>query len=363
MKWIQDSLTFFKTEKIYTLLSILILAGFLYYWISPKTSEIEPKPSQAVEDFMDREKKLGEKVEKAGSLKAFLKEKPQHKAAFTFVSFMIGGAFCLGALIDFLWIFYPRMRQKIHAHAPPAKTTWKPSMLYKVVLLFIAASMLLSFVFGFLRAVGALPISENFYLLFHTTLVDILCFVFMRQVVIRAGGTSKDLGLRMPTSSHLGKEALIGWGGYLAVLPIFIIIVFILMLLADFFHYKPPPHPLVDIFLEEEERSVFLIFYSVFLATVLGPILEEIFFRGFCYPIFKKKLGAFFAMVLTSSFFALIHENSFAFWPIFILGMGLNYIYEKRGSLYASMVLHITHNSVFIAYFFLAKDFIAREGG
>ena len=66
-------------------------------------------------------------------------------------------------------------------------------------------------------------------------------------------------------------------------------------------------------------------------------------------------------MFLSASFFALIHNNTFAFWPIFILGMGLVYLFEKRGSLIAPIVLHITHNIVFISYFFLAKRVIGLE--
>jgi membrane protease YdiL (CAAX protease family) len=38
-----------------------------------------------------------------------------------------------------------------------------------------------------------------------------------------------------------------------------------------------------------------------------------------------------------------------------VLGLGLGYLYEKRGTLLPSIVLHIIHNGVFIAYFFLAK--------
>ena len=106
-----------------------------------------------------------------------------------------------------------------------------------------------------------------------------------------------------------------------------------------------------------------MVLYSIFLATFLGPVFEEIFFRGFCYPILKKQFGIKTAMVLTAVFFALIHENTFSFWPIFLLGLALVYLFEKRGSLLAPMALHIVHNSLFIAYFFFAKNLIFRESG
>ena len=58
-------------------------------------------------------------------------------------------------------------------------------------------------------------------------------------------------------------------------------------------------------------------------------------------------------------FFAFIHQNLFAFFPIFVLGLGLAYLYEKRGTLVPSIALHIVHNGVFIGYFFLVKEVLA----
>jgi len=235
-------------------------------------------------------------------------------------------------------------------------------MLFKVIVLFITVSLLLSLVLNGVEGLFHSKSSNNFVLLLHTTLVDIVCFLLILWITRKENGNWKDLGLQVPSGKPF-QEVLMGWGAYAAILPVFALILVALIYVANLFHYEPPPHPLVSVFLEEEKRSPALIFYSVFLAVVFGPIFEEIFFRGFCYPIFKKKFGRTAAMALSSSFFALIHDNTFAFWPIFILGMVLVYVYEKRGSLIPSMVLHITHNSIFIFYFFLAKNVVAREAG
>ncbi|HOW88594.1 MAG TPA: CPBP family intramembrane metalloprotease, partial [Candidatus Omnitrophota bacterium] len=65
-------------------------------------------------------------------------------------------------------------------------------------------------------------------------------------------------------------------------------------------------------------------------------------------------------MTLSAAFFAGIHHSGFVFWPVFILGIALAYLYDKRNSLIAPIVLHITHNTLFIAYFFLIKQIISR---
>ena len=91
------------------------------------------------------------------------------------------------------------------------------------------------------------------------------------------------------------------------------------------------------------------------LACFLGPIVEEIFFRGFLYPGMRKYIGVSGAMVITATLFAGVHENLFSFIPIFFLGIVLAFIFEKRRSLAACISLHVIHNSAFILYFFLLR--------
>ena len=43
------------------------------------------------------------------------------------------------------------------------------------------------------------------------------------------------------------------------------------------------------------------------IAVTLGPLMEEIFFRGFMYPVLARRMGAAWAIVLTALPFGLIH--------------------------------------------------------
>jgi len=88
---------------------------------------------------------------------------------------------------------------------------------------------------------------------------------------------------------------------------------------------------------------------------VVGPIVEEIFFRGFLYPALRRYWGFVGAMIASSILFAGVHANIFSFFPIFFLGVVLTYLYEKRQSLIPCMALHVFHNTVFIVYFFLIR--------
>jgi membrane protease YdiL (CAAX protease family) len=98
-----------------------------------------------------------------------------------------------------------------------------------------------------------------------------------------------------------------------------------------------------------------MVAYSVFLAVAIAPAFEEIFFRGFCYPIFKVKWGARPAAAVSGLFFSLVHGNPFAILPYFVLGYGLARTYESRGSLVSPVIFHWCHNSLFLAYFFATR--------
>ena len=357
---IRDILDFFKREKFYAVLFLGIVTFYAAAFILPLRHS-KPKPSPALEEFQRAEEKLETKVKNKGSLQNYLKSRPNLEKIFGVFLLFAFAAFTAGLALDYLFIFKPAWRHRIQrpvlTHGPP----WTFAMLTKVILLFLAGSLIVGYGLAGAARVAGFEIPFNFYMLLHTTLADFLVFGVMVWVIGRSGGDWRDLGFRIPDGKFF-REIRVGWSAYLTILPVFSIFLFSLVMIAHFFSYEPPPHPLVSIFLEEENRSPWIVGYSIFLATVFGPIFEEIFFRGFCYPIFKQKWGPWFAMILSAAFFALIHDNTFAFWPIFILGMGLAYLYEKRGSLIAPVVLHVTHNIIFIGYFFLAKT-VVRGGG
>lgn len=331
-----------------------------------KQDAFQRATDQAVEKFRRAEERVEQKVRKEGSIEKYiekyLESHPMLSNLFQGLSLFVCAAVGIGLILDCLFLFSPGWRRGLSWNLPPPVTDWKFSMLVKVILLFITGSFAVSVLITIAKRFLPPDLSINYYLLLHTTISDILIFGIIVGMVREYGGDWRDLGFRLPPGGPV-RELLFGLGAYLAVLPVFIATLLLLIFVVQQIHYEPPPHPLVGVFLEEEERSKFLIFYSIFLATVIGPIFEEIFFRGFCYSIFKKGLGRTFAMILSAAFFAGIHGNGFAFLPIFILGLCLAYVYEKRGSLLAPMALHIIHNAVFISYFFLAKNLVTKESG
>jgi uncharacterized protein len=85
---------------------------------------------------------------------------------------------------------------------------------------------------------------------------------------------------------------------------------------------------------------------TLVVVAVLAPIAEEIFFRGFMYAGLRRRLGVGGAMVVSTLFFTTLHLSVDAFVPILVLGFCLAWLYEKTGSLYPGIFLHLSNNAL-----------------
>lgn len=87
-------------------------------------------------------------------------------------------------------------------------------------------------------------------------------------------------------------------------------------------------------------------------AVVLAPIVEEIIFRGMWQTALlqsKVVVSPWGAIAITSVIFMLTHvqiANLNALPALFTLSLGLGYVYERSGSLFAPMLLHAIFNGL-----------------
>jgi membrane protease YdiL (CAAX protease family) len=86
--------------------------------------------------------------------------------------------------------------------------------------------------------------------------------------------------------------------------------------------------------------------YYIVFAALIGPINEEIFFRGFLVPRFGIVLSALLFMMLHSGY-ASVAELIGAF----VFGLLAGYVFKRTGSLYTTIIGHILVNSM--ALFFI----------
>jgi membrane protease YdiL (CAAX protease family) len=87
-----------------------------------------------------------------------------------------------------------------------------------------------------------------------------------------------------------------------------------------------------------------------FLAIAFAPFMEELFFRGFLYPVLARRLGVSAGVLLTALPFALIHEPEYKAWGpvliIFLVGIVLTLVRAKMKSVGASFIVHAIYNGV-----------------
>lgn len=173
---------------------------------------------------------------------------------------------------------------------------------------------------------------------------SVAMLIYLGRVVRRYGGGWKDLGLCF---RHPWKQTVWGWAGYLAMIPVYLIVLAAVVGTMSFFHLKTPVQtPVQILYTESDPRAV--LGFALFMG-IAGPWFEEILFRGFIYPAFRNRSGAVRGILATSFLFAALHGHGVAFVPILVLGLALNLLYARGGSILPGAVLHMTHNSAMLA--------------
>jgi uncharacterized protein len=85
------------------------------------------------------------------------------------------------------------------------------------------------------------------------------------------------------------------------------------------------------------------------LAVTIGPLMEELFFRGFMYPVIERRIGAAWAIVLTALPFGLLHLQQYGWaWAaglvIFLVGVVCGAVRAATKSVACSFLVHVGYN-------------------
>lgn len=83
-----------------------------------------------------------------------------------------------------------------------------------------------------------------------------------------------------------------------------------------------------------------------FIVGLLGPLAEEMLFRGMIYGKLRRAFSVWPAAVISALLFGLFHANWVQGVYAAIFGIILAYIYEKTQTIWGSCLLHVVFNSV-----------------
>lgn len=258
-----------------------------------------------------------------------------------------------GIIIDIVFIVKFFRRKPVQLDGiPHIDPKWGFGDVVRVVLIFLTSGYL--FVIFQAFAAKSLPIlyNDNFRMVFNTFMMNLVGISVIVYFVHRKYGQDiKAIGL---TARGAARNVLYAVTGYIALIPVLLVIMIVTFYVTRLFKYEPPVQPIVQVFMEEKQTMVLWI--STIFAAVFGPVAEEIFFRGFMYPVLRKGLGVFWGMMIVSAVFSFLHAHIVGFLPIFALGLLLVWLYEKTGSLVTCMAVHIMHNVAMVVLVFVVRS-------
>lgn len=95
-------------------------------------------------------------------------------------------------------------------------------------------------------------------------------------------------------------------------------------------------------------------------AITFGPLMEELFFRGFLYPVLARRIPVPSAVLLTALPFGLIHYLQYKSWAavlvITLVGVVLTVVRAVTKSVAASFLVHVGYNATLMTLAALATD-------
>lgn len=96
------------------------------------------------------------------------------------------------------------------------------------------------------------------------------------------------------------------------------------------------------------------LFSSLMIVALLAAVSEELLFRSVIQKgLIKLFKNAHVAIIVTAFVFSAFHGDFFGFFPRFILGIMLGYMFWMSGSIFPSMLMHFVNNATIVILYYL----------
>jgi sodium transport system permease protein len=120
------------------------------------------------------------------------------------------------------------------------------------------------------------------------------------------------------------------------------------MHLAEAIRWLYPTDPRVEKAAEEMLGQVPSFAMLFLVVAIIGPVCEEVAFRGFILSGYRHLGRRWMAIVLSSVFFGIAHPIIQQSLFTFLLGMLIAFVAIQTGSLLPAILFHVTHNGLAI---------------
>lgn len=286
------------------------------------------------------------------------------------LAIMLGLFFALGDLVILGYVVTRPRAERRHFNRP-----WSPLDLFlgfQFVLASVVLVQMLALV-GLSRAFPSLsphfprvsPIVTFFAVLFPVMLIQQVALLLVPIALVRHKYRTslKELGLRK-VETPTDRLVLLGAALAMVALPLSDLIDTLLrrwLIEQPGFPFAEQLRALgrdvsVLTYIEGIRHHPAALLVLVLLFGFVGPIAEEIFFRGFAYRVLRQRFGRRSGMVLSAMLFAAIHVDPISQVPIFLIGLVMAHLYERTGSLAAPIGLHCANNLLTLLSLLLAPE-------
>lgn len=151
-----------------------------------------------------------------------------------------------------------------------------------------------------------------------------------------------DLGLRVPPAPGLGLLVGLGlWGLSIAI--------------ANVQAQVLGAHPQTLVVAVAAHRGLEAFVLDMVSGALLVPFVEELFFRAVIFTLLRQRMRFAYAAFISSAIFAVGHDIG-SWIPVFVLGVGLALLYERRHSLWTNALAHGAVNAISFGLLFLFPE-------
>jgi membrane protease YdiL (CAAX protease family) len=191
------------------------------------------------------------------------------------------------------------------------------------------------------------PALEAISLLIFQALLDVFIFLFIYFTITLKYGAPFWVSIKWTGRTRKPLLTYLPVGVVLALMALYIS-----ALLPS--SQKAPIEELL-----EQPASAFLF---AGLGVFIAPLVEELLFRGFIYPVAERGLGRFWAVVITALLFTGLHLGQlWGSWTgiamILLVGVTLSIVRAGTDSVIPSFIIHLSYNST-LCLLFLGSAFV-----
>ena len=267
-----------------------------------------------------------------------------------FLSMAFLGVIAAGVFLD-AGALWRAARRRPSWPVAPAGGGWGIGEVLKAALLFLAVFFALNPLARLLRRLPSAPSDVTLLIIFQFA-AELAAVAFI-AMSLRSGtrGTLTRLGL--PAGGRRAA-AVAGVRAYVCFLPVMLGLILLTRFAAGRSGVVLEPQAPLGFFFADLSRPA-LAFLVVFV-TVIAPVFEEVFFRGFAYQAIRRRWGRWPGILATALVFSALHANAAVFLPIFGLGILLACVFEATGSLVAPITVHICQNGTAVAAVLLLRS-------